>query len=171
MPEQKLILRSYRLAFELERRIHRIDRFRIPVPYGLPLAGIGYGAAILIGVLALSSAPLMGPLLALLPLPMRLVLVPCLGAHLLCRIGSDGRPAHEAFAARFVLALSPRHLLGLEPVAKHGQLFMARVVVVSDERTPDYSPGTVRGPARVLLRQPARVQARAGTAEITQSGD
>lgn len=57
MADDKITLRSYRLAFELERRLHRIDRFRIPVPYGVPLAGLGYAAIIAIGLLVLSGVP------------------------------------------------------------------------------------------------------------------
>ena len=46
MSDNKITLRSYRLAFELERRLHRIDRFRIPVPYGIPLAALAYAVAL-----------------------------------------------------------------------------------------------------------------------------
>ena len=50
-------IRSYGVVFSLERRLHSIDRFRIPLPYGLPLRSVGYGALILAAVLAARSAP------------------------------------------------------------------------------------------------------------------
>ena len=40
--ESDIQLRSFRVCFQLERRLHRIDRFRLPFPYGLPLRGLGY---------------------------------------------------------------------------------------------------------------------------------
>ena len=30
-------IRSYRVCFSLERRIYKIDRWRLPVPWGVPL--------------------------------------------------------------------------------------------------------------------------------------
>src|SRR3954451_20587514 len=102
---EPLTLRWYRLAFQLERRLHRIDRFRIPVPYGIPLAGLGYGAAAAVTVLAASSLPLVGASLSLLPWPLRLPLLPAAAAHALCRTWADGRPAYEALVARAVGAI------------------------------------------------------------------
>jgi hypothetical protein len=52
MDDGRIRLRSYRLAFALERRIHRIDTFRIPLPYGLPLAALGWAAGAAVLVLA-----------------------------------------------------------------------------------------------------------------------
>src|SRR4051794_3780738 len=171
MDDRRLTLRSYRLAFELERRIHRIDRFRIPLPYGLPLVALGYGAGALAVVLLAQSLPVAGGVLSLVPLPFRLILIPAGAAHLLCRTGADGRPAHEALAARAAFALGPRHLVGLERAPRCSPPDGAEVVVVADESGSEYRAGVVHGPVRMLLRQPARLTARPGRAELTPLGD
>jgi hypothetical protein len=169
--DEKLTLRSYRLAFELERRIHRVDRFRIPVPYGLPLAGVGYAAVVAIGVLFASRIPGLGQLLGALPWPFRLILLPGLGAHILCRPTGDGRPVHEALVARLYRRVQPRQLIALRraPRTLPGQLGV--VAVVHDERGAAYRRGKVSGPAVVELRQPACLTAQRGTAELHQLAD
>src|SRR3954464_3528188 len=99
MDDNKITLRSYRLAFDIERRLHRVDRFRIPVPYGIPLTALGYAAAGLLLVLILRQIPVASALLAVLPLPIQLVLRPETLSFLRCRVRADGRPAHEAALA------------------------------------------------------------------------
>jgi hypothetical protein len=111
MADNKITLRSYRLAFELERRLHRIDRFRIPLPYGVPLAALGYAAVIAIVLLVLSGLPLIGIVVHVLPWPLRLVVLPGLATRALCHRRADGRPAHEAIVAAVVFALSPKQLV------------------------------------------------------------
>jgi hypothetical protein len=171
MDDGKLTLRSYRLAFQLERRLHRVDRFRIPVPYGIPLTALAYAAATFMLVLALGPVPVAGPLLAALPLPIRWVLLPGLGAHLLCRTRSDGRPAHEALAAWLVFRLGPRHLVALGHVQRVQHYELDLIAVATDERTASYPPGQVPGPATVLLRQPARLTVSRGDARLRQLED
>ena len=93
------MVRSYRLCFELERRIHKIDRWRIPVPYGVPLRGIAYALAAIAAVIALSGLPLAGDLLGALHPAIRLVVLPVAAGYALCRVQVDGRPAHAAALA------------------------------------------------------------------------
>src|SRR4051812_19063823 len=119
MRDGKLTLRSYRLAFELERRLHRIDRFRIPVPYGVPLVGLAYGAGAAMVILALAGTPVLGAVLSLVPWPARLILLPAAIAHTLCRTRADGRPAHEALVARALRSVGPRRLTAFEPARAH----------------------------------------------------
>jgi len=38
--QQTLQIRSFRVVFDLERRLHKIDRWRIPLPYGVPVRGL-----------------------------------------------------------------------------------------------------------------------------------
>src|SRR4051794_33142108 len=101
---EPLTLRSYRLAFQVERRLHRIDRFRIPVPYGVPLRGLAYAAVALMAVLWCQAIPAIGQAESLIPWPARFLVVPAATAVALCRLDYDGRPAHEAALAR-VLAM------------------------------------------------------------------
>src|SRR4051812_11298342 len=171
MDGDRITLRSYRLAFQLERRLHRIDRFRIPVPYGVPLVGLAYGAAAAVGVVVLSGLPVAGELADRLPWPMRLILVPALVAHLLCRTRDDGRPTHDALVARLLFLVRARHYVGLEPVRHTRLQHLADVTFASDERCPFYRKGRVLGPAHVLLRQPARAAVRGQTVELQQLED
>jgi hypothetical protein len=171
MAETRVTLRSFRLAFELERRIHRIDRFRIPVPYGLPLAGLGYGTAVALIVLFASHLPALGAVLALLPWPVRLLLLPGVVAHLLCRPAGDGRPVHEALVARATRAVQPRALVGLRAVPRARPHELGTLTIVADERAPWYRRGHVTGPAVVMLRQPARLVVGSRTAVVRQLTD
>src|SRR3954454_7772359 len=108
MDGDRITLRSYRLAFQMERRLHRIDRFRIPVPFGVPLTGLAYGVALVVAVVALSRCPVGGELLKPLPFALRLILLPGAGSYLLCRTRPDGRPAHEALSAAIWFRLRAR---------------------------------------------------------------
>lgn len=165
MDDRHIRLRSYRLAFELERRIHRIDSFRIPLPYGMPLAALGWAAATLVLVLLAQRLPVIGGLLGRAPMPVRLLFIPGVVAHLLCRQTSDARPAHEALFARAAFLVRPKHRLGLAPVGRRG-LDPAPVAVVPDERGTDYRSGTVAGPATVRLRLPAQLVVAHGRAVL-----
>ena len=152
----RIVLRSYRLAFELERRIHRIDRYRIPLPYGLPLVAAGYGLATAVLVVVLSGAPVVGVVLGMLPWPIRLLFIPGLVAHLLCRPTGDGRPAHEAVAARAAAALAPGRQVAFSRAPRAPREGFGPVVVVTDERGAQYRAAKVTGPGSVLLRRPLR---------------
>src|SRR5215831_10748995 len=92
-------IRSYGVVFSLERRLHRIDRFRIPLPYGLPLRSVGYGAFVLVVVLAAARVPGLGQVVARLPVPVRFAVLPIVGAVLLTRLRVDGRRAGAAGVA------------------------------------------------------------------------
>jgi hypothetical protein len=170
MDDDRIRLRSYRLAFELERRIHRIDTFRIPLPYGLPLAALGWGAAALLAIIVLSGVPVIGSLLGLAPWPARVLFLPGLAAHLLCRVASDGRPVHEALLARLAFICRPHHRLGLMPVRSVSPA-LADVPCVPDERSDHYRAGVIRGPATVALRQPATLVLSSRLARLTPQAE
>src|SRR5947208_421942 len=112
MDDERLSIRSYRLCFALERRIHRIDRWRIPVPYGVPLRGIAYAAVAFAGVVVLSGLPVACELLGALHPALRLVILPAGVAYLACRLRVDGRPAHAAALAWVRYAIEPSWVVG-----------------------------------------------------------
>lgn len=150
-------IRSFRVVFDLERRIHTIDRWRIPVPYGVPLRGLAYWAAALLATIALGRLPLAGDVVGLLPAPVRFVILPVAVAYALARVQVDGRPAHATVAAWMRFCASPRRLAGLRPVPRAGTAVrLGDVTVVPDERGARYRPAVVEGPATVLLRYPSR---------------
>ena len=161
-----MTLHSYRLAFELERRIHRVDGFRIPVSYGIPLVGLAYGAVAAVLVVMAARMPVLGQLLSGLPWPVRLVLLPAAAAHFLCRTRPDGRPAHEAIAARVRRRLRARRLTALAR-ASGRRAWLEPVTMVPDERGPEYRRGVVPGPGTALLRLPAEARVRRRILELT----
>lgn len=132
MSDEALQIRSFRVVFDLERRIHRIDRFRVPLPYGLPLRSLGYAVAALLGVLVVESLPIVGQLLVWLPTPMRLVLLPVAISYALTRVRVDGRSAHAAGRAWMRHAMSARRLAAFEPVSRATRVALGDVTFAAD---------------------------------------
>lgn len=166
--EGTITVRSFRVCFDLERRIHRIDRWRLPMPYGLPVRSIGYWAAALVVVVALGRLPLAGELLAALPVPLRLVILPAGIAYLLTQLRIDGRSAHSAAVSLARHALAPRELVAFRPVAK-GERRLGDIRIARDETSCRYRRATVRGPAAVTLRYPATALRRGQALRLRQS--
>ena len=160
-------IRSFRVVFELERRIHKIDRWRIPVPYGVPLRGVAYWAIALLVIVTLGRLPLAGDVVGVLPAPLRYVIVPVGLAYALVRVRIDGRPAHSTLAAWAHFRLSPRRLAGLRPVPRSGTVVrLGELAMVPDEHGARYRSAAIEGPATVVLRYPCRgwTRGRAGSA-------
>jgi hypothetical protein len=109
-------VRSYRRVFDLERRIYRVDRFRLN-PGGIPLRGIVYLLSIILTALLGGQLPLAGPVVARVPWLLRYLALPGLTAALLTVVRIEGRPFH--LAARALL----RHRCGRGHLpAAHGSL-------------------------------------------------
>jgi hypothetical protein len=171
--QQGLSIRSFRLVFDLERRIHKIDRWRIPVPYGVPLRGIAYWAAALLVTIALGGLPLAGELTRVLPTPVRLVVLPLAVAYLFARVSIDGRPAHTALVAWARFRLSPSRFAGMRAVPRSATVVrLADVPCIPDERSTRYRGAVIEGPATVLLRYPplglAKRRGRGATLHVSQ---
>src|SRR5829696_9866820 len=92
---ERLIIRSYRRVFEVDRRIYRVDRWALPVPGGVPLRGVAYFAAALLGVVVLGGMPGIGGLLGAVAPPLRFVVGPLAVAVLATQAAPDGRSAHR----------------------------------------------------------------------------
>lgn len=166
-----LQLRSYRLAFELERRIHRIDRFRIPVPYGLALSAVGWWFAAVVAVLLAARVPVVGELLGLLPWPVRLVLLPAGIAHLLCALGPDGRPAYERAVARIRFAATAQRVVAFERRRPRVRERLWDVCVATDDRGTHLRPAIIRGGGSVFIARPARGRLRRSGVHLTAGED
>jgi hypothetical protein len=164
-------LRSYRLAFELERRLHRIDRFRIPVPYGIPLRGIAYAVGVLVAILWSRAVPVVGDAESIVPWPVRVMVAPVVAAVALCRLEYDGRPAHEAAAARLMRAIGPSRVVAFERITGTSSATLDDVLVAPDERGPSYRPGRIAGEGPVVLRLPVRARRRGREIEIQPASD
>lgn len=163
-------IRSYRLCFELERRIHQIDRWRIPVPYGIPLRGIAYAACALVAVLVAQGLPGIGLLIGAIHPAIRLVIAPVGAAYALCRLKVDGRSAHAAGLAWLGYHARPKRVAALRACSPLGPVALADVWIAADERAARYRPGVVEGPAEVTLRYPASARRRGATVEIVGIG-
>ncbi|HEY4281168.1 MAG TPA: hypothetical protein VGM91_23340 [Conexibacter sp.] len=156
---EELVIRSYRTVFSFERRLYRVDRWRIPLPGGVPLRALLYAPAVYALLALAGRLPLVGAGLGLLPPPLHWALLPLGLVVAGVRVQLDGRPAHRALVALARWRLAPRWLAGLRPCPPpSGLVAIAGVTVVRpDWRAPDYRGGRVRGPARVLLRRPAEL--------------
>lgn len=172
MPERdEILIRSFRVVFQLDRRLHRIDRWRLPLPYGLPLRSLGYAAGALLVVLIAGQLPILGSIVGALPAPVRLALIPGAAAYALTSIQVDGRPAHDAFGALVGWWLRPRVVTAW----KRGRL-PGTTVRLADLRTapgptgPRLRRGTVHGPADAIVRVPATATER-GRRLILRSDD
>ncbi len=170
MGDDELRIRSFRVCFDFERRIHHVDRWRIPVPYGLPLRGIAYAATALAAVLVLQGLPLFGPLLALVHPALRLVVLPVGVAFALVRLRIDGRPVHAAALAWLRWRSAPPRMTAFRAAETRGPALLGDVVVAGDERGVGYRRADVSGPATLTLRYPATAERRGSRLRLRRIG-
>lgn len=172
MDRDALTIRSYRLCFRLERRIHKIDRFRLPFPWGVPLRSIGYAAAALLAVLLLGRLPIFGQLLGGLHPALRYAILPVAAGYLLTELALDGRPAHWALAAAARYLTRPRRVACCRAVPAPGTiLWLGEIVIAPDERGGAYRPARIQGPCRLLLRYPGQGTARGRRLMLEQTSE
>jgi hypothetical protein len=150
-----ITVRSFRVVFDLERRIHKIDRWRLPTPYGVPLRGIGYWAVALIAIVLLGRFPVTGVVIGVLPPSIRFAVFPVAVAFVLVKVRIDGRPAHSALVSWLRYVLSPSRLAGFRTAPRPGTVVrIGEIALLPDERSARYRPAVIEGPAVVLLRYP-----------------
>jgi len=166
----RVIVRSYRLPFNIERRLYRLDRWRIPAPFGVPLRGALYAGVIFALVLLAQRLPLLGDALTSLHPALRFVVIPVVVAGLLAQARPDGRTVHQAVGAWMRHLAGPRALVGFRRADPYGHLVIGAVQLVPDAAVPRYRPAVVYGPARVLLRYRARAHQGRRQLEVEQTG-
>jgi len=165
-------IRSFRVVFELDRRLHRIDRWRLPLPYGLPLRSLGYGAAALATVVVAGRLPVVGVILGAPPAPVRFALIPCAAAYALTSVEIDGRAAHEAFVALMSWRLGSRVVSRCRRGVTPGQhVRFADVTISPDAAGPELRRGTVTGPAVAVVRYPTTARERGRTLRLEQASE
>jgi hypothetical protein len=169
---ERLIIRSYRRVFEVDRRIYRVDRWALPVPGGVPLRGVAYFAAALGLVLLFGRLPGFAELLGAVSAPLRFVVGPLAVAVLATQATPDGRAAHR-FARSWLgvrwrarrCSAGRRVPREFEPVPWAG-----RLAVRWDANAARLIRGVVWGPARVVFARPVRLVHRGGRLVARDSG-
>src|SRR4051794_3040774 len=152
----RIVIRSYRRVFEVDRRIYRVDRWALPVPGGVPLRAVGYFAATVLVVVILSGLPLTGELIGLLSPPLRYVVLPIAVAVFGTQVAPDGRTAHR-FAADWLRFRWRAHRRSAGRVVKlEGEpvRWDSELPVCWDNDGAELHHGRVRGPARVTFNVP-----------------
>lgn len=162
-----MAIRSFRICFEFERRIHKIDRWRLPVPFGVPLRGATYALAALAVVVMLGRLPVIGALVSAPPPPLRFVLIPGGLAYFLTQWEVDGRPAHATCLAWLRLRIAPRRIVGFRAEPAPTTVVFGAIAVAPDECSVRLRPGTLAGPARVVLRYPFAARTRGRTLQLS----
>jgi hypothetical protein len=162
-----MAIRSFRICFEFERRIHKIDRWRLPVPFGVPLRGAMYAIAAVLAVVILGRLPVIGAIASAPPPPLRFVLIPGGLAYFLTQWEVDGRPAHATCGAWLRLWVAPRRLVAFAAAPARTTVALGSIAVAPDECSVRLRPGTVVGPARVVLRYPFAARTRGRTLHLT----
>lgn len=169
--QRGIAIRSFRVVFELERRIHKVDRIRLPLPYGLPLRSVAYALVAFLGVVALARVTVVGAPLDALPAPVRLAVLPAAIAYALTQLRPDGRPAHWFLLAWARQRLAGRTVVRLTPARPAGIERLGELVLAPDERDVRYRAGVIEGPAVALLRLPMDARARGKTLVVQQVTD
>jgi hypothetical protein len=158
---ERLRIRSYRgVLDQVERRIFRIDRWRIPNPNGVSVRAVLYALGCVLAVLVASTLPLASQLLEVLPPSVRYVALPLVVAAALASWSPDGRAPHSALRSAFRFGASPRSLSGLRRAPRPGAQLapIAAVQIASSGDHTHYPEGRVVGPAAVTLRYPAEIR-------------
>lgn len=166
-----LHIQSFRACFDLERRIHRLDKWRLPLPYGLPVRGVVYFAVLVLALLIAGRLPLLGAFLGTMHPAVRLVVLPVSAAYVLTGLRIDGRGAHVVGAAWLRMELEPKRLVAFRATPARARHTLGTITLAPDERTPRLRPGIVEGAARVVMRYPVDLRARGARLEVRQTGD
>ncbi len=160
-------IRSYRRVFDLERRVYSIDSLRLN-PGGVPVRGIVYFVAILVGGLLVARLPLLGPLATALPWFVRYLALPGASATVLALVRLEGRTFHLAAAALARYWIAPRRLAGLRCCEEIGRRWYPQEILV----VPDGSEARMRrmrytGPGAVLVAVEHERRAKSARASLT----
>jgi len=166
-------VRSYRDVVDVvERRIFRIDRWRLPTPHGVSVRALAYAGACFAGIAVASGLPGFRQLLGLLPASVLYLALPALAGSALSTLSIDGRPPHHALVAALRHRLGPRAVAGLRRVPPVGsRLAPVAAIQVAPSDDGRYRAGWVRGPATLTLRYPAEVTVERGRRPATGARD
>jgi hypothetical protein len=167
---QTVPIQSFRVCFNLERRIHKIDRWRLPLPYGLPLRSIGYFGVLLALILFAQQLPVIGAATGMLHPSLRYVAIPVGFASVLTRWRVDGRLPHRAGLAWLRHQTAPARVASFRAAPAPGPVQLAAIAFAPDERCARLRRGIVEGPANVVIRYGAQLRPRGRTLHVRPTG-
>jgi hypothetical protein len=158
---RRIVLRGYRKVFKFERRLFRLDRWRIPYPHGVPVRGIGYFVGAEIATVLLTRLPIFGVLINALPAWFAYLLLPAALAWGLVVGRIDGRVPHRVLLSLVRFHSAGREFAGLRRCSRLGSEVVPidALTLACDEREPRIVRGRIRGPATVTFRYPALCRA------------
>ena len=156
---ERLVVRSYRRVFQVDRRIYRVDRWVLPVPGGVPLRGMAYFVVALLAVVVMGRLPGLGDLVGQLAAPLRYVVVPLAAALLGTQAAPDGRVAHRFAWDWLRLRMRTRRRSAGRTVPLQGEAVTWHGVVATawDESATMLHRGRIAGPAMVTFGVPVAV--------------
>ncbi|MEA2275344.1 MAG: hypothetical protein QOC78_304 [Solirubrobacteraceae bacterium] len=167
--EPALQVRSYRPVFELERRLYRIDRWRLN-PGGVPVRGVVYAVALTVLVAVATRLPLVGTALGMVPWPVRHLLVPAVLAAALTLVRIDGRPVHVALVSLAAFVWQPHRRNGLGAAVSTAVWRPQEVVVIPDGSEARPRHLRFRGPGAVAVRVEHELQERRRRRVVLHAG-
>ncbi len=150
-PHSRVEIRSYRSVFELERRVYRVDRLRLP-PGGIPMRGAVYCIVLVLACALVSTLPVVAVIASVVPWYLRDVAVPVALAALLSVVRIEGRPFHVAARALARYRVGPRWLSGLRPASAPGTRWWPDdLVMLPDGSDGRWRPFAFVGPGAVMV--------------------
>lgn len=157
--EHRVLIRSYALVFRMQRKLFKIDRWRLPLPGGLEIRAIVYAIVVLLGDLIVSRLALIGPLTDMLPAPLHWAILPGLLVFVLVKLEVEGRPPHKVISSLLGWWVRPKYFIGLLPAERPGiQAPIETLFVTPDWRSARYRPAEIDGPTAVVCRYPANAR-------------
>jgi hypothetical protein len=157
--DRRVLIRSYALVFRMQRKLFKIDRWRLPLPGGLEIRAIVYAVIVLLGDLALSRVVLIGPATNELPAPLHWAILPGLVVFALVKLEVEGRPPHRVLSSLLGWWVRPKYFIGLRPATRPGAQVPIEVLSATpDWRSSRYRPSVINGPTTIVCRYPANAR-------------
>jgi hypothetical protein len=159
--DRRVVIRSYALVFRMQRKLFKIDRWRLPLPGGLEIRAIVYAIVVLLADLVLSRLVLIGPVTDRLPAPLHWAILPGLVVFVLVKLEVEGRPPHRVIASLLAWWVGSKYFIGRLPAARPGPRAPIQTLwITPDWRGSRYRPAAVGGPTTVVCRYPANAHVR-----------
>jgi hypothetical protein len=159
--DRRVVIRSYALVFRMQRKLFKIDRWRLPLPGGLEIRAIVYAIVVLLADLVLSRLVLVGSVTDELPAPLHWAILPGLVVFVLVKLEVEGRPPHRVIVSLLAWWVGSKYFIGRLPAARPGPRAPIQTLwITPDWRGTRYRPAAVDGPTTVVCRYPANAHVR-----------